>query len=228
MAYSGRRTLYLYGCILSFILMLTIGFCGLEPSSNSSVSWALGGLLIIFTFAYDSTVEPVCYSLVAEIPSTRLKAKTIVITRSVYSAGAITVDILVNYQMTTTAWDWKAKFGFFCCIWVFFRLPEPNGRMSGELDNLFEQRVSARKFKTIYFDRLGSDYFHIDGSPTELIEHEGCKEAITSQPASIRECCLRVLPKCKDMKKSCYTQRKIPTINLGRVGNLEKKKFGIL
>lgn len=31
-------------------------------------------------------------------------------------------------------------------IWTYFRLPEPKGRTYGELDILFENRVSARNF----------------------------------------------------------------------------------
>lgn len=163
LAYWGRRTLYLWGCCISFVLMLVTGFLGLASSTNQSVSWAIGSLLVIFTFVYDSTLGPVCYSLVAEIPSTRLKSKTIVITRSFYNAAAITMNVLINYQMTTTAWNWKAKAGFFwagtclvCCVWTFFRLPEPRGRTYGELDILFEQNVSARKFKTTQVDLTGS------------------------------------------------------------------------
>ena len=37
-------------------------------------------------------------------------------------------------------------------MWVYFRLPEPKGRTYGELDILFEQRVSARKFATTNVD----------------------------------------------------------------------------
>jgi SP family general alpha glucoside:H+ symporter-like MFS transporter len=177
MAYAGRRTLYLFGCIISFILMVIIGACGLLPEGNNSASWAIGSLLIIFTFVYDSSIGPVCYSLVAEIPSTRLKAKTIVVARSFYCAAAITINILTNYQMTPTAWDWKAKSGFFwagtgiiCCVWTYFRLPEPNGRTYGELNILFEQRVSARKFKSTHVDMAAYDGLFIEGSAVEMAE----------------------------------------------------------
>ena len=57
-------------------------------------------------------------------------------------------------MLNPTAWNWKGKSGFFwaglcflCLIWSYFRLPEPKGRTYGELDILFERKVSARKFK---------------------------------------------------------------------------------
>jgi SP family general alpha glucoside:H+ symporter-like MFS transporter len=57
-------------------------------------------------------------------------------------------------MLNPTAWNWGAKSGFFwaglcfiCLNWTYFRLPEPKGRTYGEIDILFERRVSARKFK---------------------------------------------------------------------------------
>ncbi|KAK9327613.1 hypothetical protein V1520DRAFT_393751 [Lipomyces starkeyi] len=40
-------------------------------------SWGIGSMLLLFTLVYDCTVGPVCYSLVAEIPATRLRSKSI-------------------------------------------------------------------------------------------------------------------------------------------------------
>jgi SP family general alpha glucoside:H+ symporter-like MFS transporter len=41
----------------------------------------------------------------------------------------------------------------FCCIiYTYFRVPEPRGRTFAELDLLFEQGVSARKFATTNVD----------------------------------------------------------------------------
>lgn len=58
-------------------------------------------------------------------------------------------------MLNPTAWNWKAKSGFFwgglcflCAVWTYFRLPEPKDRTYGELDILFENKVSARKFKS--------------------------------------------------------------------------------
>jgi SP family general alpha glucoside:H+ symporter-like MFS transporter len=58
-------------------------------------------------------------------------------------------------MLNPTAWNWKAKSGFFwaglcflCAVWTYFRLPEPKGRTYGELDILFENKISARKFKS--------------------------------------------------------------------------------
>lgn len=82
MGVFGRRTLYLYGQAIMCCTLLIIGFCGLASKDNSAAQWAIGSMLLVFTFVYDATVGPVCYSLVAELASTRLRQKTVVLARN--------------------------------------------------------------------------------------------------------------------------------------------------
>ena len=49
---------------------------------------------------------------------------------------------------------------FLCVIYVYFRVPEPTGRSFAELDLLFQQGVSARKFATTKVNVFEED---IDG-----------------------------------------------------------------
>lgn len=84
MPHVGRRTLYLWGQMGMFVILVIIGGLGVPTISNST-GWATGALLLILTFIYDITVGPVCYSLVAELPSTRLRIKTVVLSRNVYN-----------------------------------------------------------------------------------------------------------------------------------------------
>jgi SP family general alpha glucoside:H+ symporter-like MFS transporter len=159
MQWFGRRTLYIGGQIIMSVVLLIIGFLGIISRANTGAQWAVGSLLLIYTFTYDATVGPVCYSLVAELSSTRLRAKTIVLARNLYNITGIATNILTPRMLNPTAWDWGAKSGFFwagscflCFIWTYFRLPEPKGRTYGELDILFEHKVSARKFKSTVVD----------------------------------------------------------------------------
>jgi SP family general alpha glucoside:H+ symporter-like MFS transporter len=129
----GRRTLYCYGLALLTLLLLLIGLISI--SNSTGAAWGIGSLLLVYTFTYDITVGPVCYSLVAEIPSTRLKTKSIVLARNVYNVMGIINGVIVPYMLNPTAWNWKGKAGFFwagmcflCWLWTYFRLPEPRGR----------------------------------------------------------------------------------------------------
>ncbi|KAF2710419.1 maltose permease MAL61 [Pleomassaria siparia CBS 279.74] len=160
----GRRALYLYGQVIMCCILLIIGFLGIVPRSNTGTQWGIGAMLLIFTAVYNSTVGPVCYSLVAEMPSTRLRQKTVVLARNFYNIASIIGNILTPRMLNPGAWNWGAKSAFFWAgtcfgglVWTYFRLPEPKGRTYGELDILFEQRVSARKFKDTVVQELHVD-----------------------------------------------------------------------
>jgi MFS transporter, SP family, general alpha glucoside:H+ symporter len=157
MARVGRRTIHFGGLCAQLLLLVIVG-CLSFGETKASV-WAIGAMLIVFTFVYDFTVGPVTYSLISELSSTRLKAKTIVLARAAYNASNIFVNVMTNYQLGTTAWNWGARTAFFwagtcflSAIWVFFRLPEPKDRTYAELDLLFEQKVPARKFVSTKVD----------------------------------------------------------------------------
>lgn len=153
----GRRTIHFSGLCIQLVLLVIVG--SLSFGSNNASVWAIGAMLIVFTFVYDFTVGPVTYSLISELSSTRLKAKTIVLARAAYNASNIFVNVLTNYQLSDVDWDWGATSAYFwagtclvSAIWVYFRVPEPKGRTYAELDVLFAQGVSARKFSSTQID----------------------------------------------------------------------------
>ncbi|KAG7143837.1 Alpha-glucosides permease MPH3 like protein [Verticillium longisporum] len=146
-----KAQIHFSGLVCQFTILIVVG--SLYFGRNNASLWATAGFLILFTFVYDFTVGPVTYSLISELSSTRLKTKTIVLARAAYNTSNIFVNVMTNYQLSSAAWNWSTRAAFFwagtcfcCVIWVYFRLPEPKGRTYAELDMLFEQGVSARKF----------------------------------------------------------------------------------
>ncbi|RMZ83109.1 hypothetical protein DV738_g1209, partial [Chaetothyriales sp. CBS 135597] len=186
----GRRTLYLYGLAIMLVLLLVVG--GLGCSNNKGAGWGVGSLLLVYTFVYDITVGPVCYSIVAEIPSTRLKIKTVGLARNLYNIGGIINNILMPRMLLVNEWNWGAKTGFFwagaCALlltWTYFCLPEPKDRSYGELDVLFENHVSARKFATTKVDQFAGDH-------TEIVDNAGLENEKAA--ASLVELPSRTMP----------------------------------
>ncbi|KAI1487629.1 general substrate transporter [Biscogniauxia mediterranea] len=174
MSRVGRRTIHFSGLCCQLLLLIIVGSLAFA-GTNGSV-WGIGAMLIVFTFVYDFTVGPVTYSLISELSSTRLKAKTIVLARAAYNASNIFVNVMTNYQLSSGAWNWGAKTAYFWAgtcllstIWVFFRLPEPKGRSYAELDLLFERRVPARKFAETTID------------PYALSQNNGIKRVSTEK-----------------------------------------------
>lgn len=186
MRHVGRRTLYIWGLAIMFALLMIVG--GLGFVSGDGAGWGVGSLLLVYTFVYDITVGPVCYSLVAEIPSTRLKVKTVVLARNFYNIGGIVNNILMPRFIGVREWNLGAKTGFIwagACfillVWCYFRLPEPKGRTYGELDVLFEHRVSARKFHTTRVDQFSGENTDIVETDSTNISASDDEKVMTKQ-----------------------------------------------
>ncbi|KAI5256311.1 sugar porter family MFS transporter [Aureobasidium subglaciale] len=106
-------------------ILMIVGFLGIAPASAAGAHWGIGAMILIYTFIYDTTVGPVCYSLVAEIPSTRLRNKTVVLARNLYNITGVVANILTPHMLNPDAWNWGAKAGFFwagtgalCAVWT--------------------------------------------------------------------------------------------------------------
>ncbi|KAJ6571319.1 trehalose transport-related protein [Mycena capillaripes] len=156
----GRRTIYIAGLVAMAIVLLIIGALGFSDSDGAK--WASGALLVALNFAYNATLGAVCYVIIAEVGSTRLRAKTIVLSRCAYQIMNIICGIIVPRMLSPTAWNWGPKSGLFwfgsatlSAIYCIFRLPETRGRSYGELDILFENRVPAWRFSKSKVDQFG-------------------------------------------------------------------------
>jgi SP family general alpha glucoside:H+ symporter-like MFS transporter len=159
----GRRSLFMYGLALMGVCLFIIGCLSLAPSSNSAAKWGIASLALVYVFFYDTTVGPVTYALVAEIPATSLRTRKIVLARICYNAFNIASNVITPYMFNPTAWNLKAKSGYVwagicasCLVWIFFLLPEPQGRTFGELDILFFHKVKERDFKRAAIDSFDS------------------------------------------------------------------------
>lgn len=111
LGWFGRRTLYIWGQVFMIVLMLAIGLCGF--SGSTAAQWAIGSMVMVYTFVYDATVGPVCYSLVAELSSTRLRNKTVVLARNCFNITGIIANTLTPRMLNPGAWNWGAKTALF-------------------------------------------------------------------------------------------------------------------
>ncbi|GFF55009.1 alpha-glucosides permease MPH3 [Aspergillus udagawae] len=152
LAYIGRRTMYLFGCASLMILQLAIGAIDLAPRRTSTI-WAQCGLMLVCNFVYDLTLGPVCYVLLAEVSSVKLRGLTIALATVSCYVWSIVIAVVIPYAINEDEGNWKGKLGFLfagtsllCTIYCFLCLPETRGRTFEELDILFERRVPSRNF----------------------------------------------------------------------------------
>ncbi|KAI8407701.1 hypothetical protein FOFC_13142 [Fusarium oxysporum] len=172
----GRRRLYLAGLVAALLILTTGGILSIILANHSSLNWALGSLIILMTFTYNMSIGPACYVIVAEIPSTRLRIKTIALARIVYNVFTIINNIVAPQLLNPTAWDLGgrsclvyAATSFLCLIWCYFRLPETKKLSYLELDILFDKGAPTAKFKELQ-DRLANSAY-ISVSKAERIRN---------------------------------------------------------
>lgn len=173
----GRRKLFVTGMGILFTILCLIGFLGI-PQVTPAIGYTQGACLMLYVLTYDLTVGPTVYAIVSEMPSTRLRIKTVVIARNCYNIASIVANELNAPILNPTAWNLRGKGGFvshlgiyihaelmrqvwcgftLCSfVWAFFRLPEAKNRTSEELDILFENGISARKFSTTEVQAYGA------------------------------------------------------------------------
>lgn len=147
----GRRSLFLFGIFAMGIVCLCIGIVGFVNTPSAPL--AVGILMILLNLAYNVSIGPVCYAIVAEISSSRLRAKTVSLARASYNLTGLITNTITPRMIDALQWNWGARAGLFylglnvlLAIYMYFRLPETKGRPFHEIDLLYQQRVSPRKF----------------------------------------------------------------------------------
>ncbi|KAJ9660521.1 hypothetical protein H2198_002457 [Neophaeococcomyces mojaviensis] len=177
MKYFGRRRLYLVGLATLFMILLIAGILGSLPESPA-ILWAIASLILVFIFVFDCTVGPLTYTLVSEVPSTRLRVNTIVLARISYNLLSLVTNLISNHALNSLSWNMKGKANFIwigtcllCLVYCYFRVPETRGLTYHELDILFEKRADARKFADIQkrLDETGYFGFYQNNSDANIV-----------------------------------------------------------
>lgn len=109
----GRRSIYLTGMGLMATFLFIIGGLAIDTKS-SSIKWAQSILCIVWLLTYSLTVGPVGWIIPAEVSSTRLRSKTVVLARTCYYLAQIVANVIQLYMMNPTAWNWR---GLFSILW---------------------------------------------------------------------------------------------------------------
>jgi SP family general alpha glucoside:H+ symporter-like MFS transporter len=87
---------------------------GIPSHPSLATSWTAGTMVLLLSAVGDFTVAPVVYTIVSEIPSTRLRAKSIILARNAYNIINLAfVNIVSLRQFNPLAWNWGPKACFF-------------------------------------------------------------------------------------------------------------------
>jgi SP family general alpha glucoside:H+ symporter-like MFS transporter len=156
----GRRPIYLAGQMLMALELGIMGVLGFF-TKKEGVSYGVAAVMLVFNLTFACTVGPTCYTIVAEIPASDVRAPSVVAARTMYLISGIVNNQLTPRMVNTNAWGWGARCGLFFLgtnilgtIYCYFRLPETKGRSYAELDKLFAAKLPARKFASTRVDEF--------------------------------------------------------------------------
>lgn len=86
------------------IVLFIIGGLGWVGTTESQR--VIGSLLIALNFLYNISLGPICYTIIGEVSSTRLRQKSIVLSRIAYQIMNIICGIIVPRMLSVQSWNW--------------------------------------------------------------------------------------------------------------------------
>ncbi|KAI9815477.1 MAG: hypothetical protein M1827_002611 [Pycnora praestabilis] len=157
----GRRPIYNYGLVLLTFIVLLVGVLDVVPNytSSPSVIWAQSSMMVVYNFFYDLTIGPLCFVIICETSSAKLRGKTIALSTAVNALINIACAVGIPYAINPDEGNLRGKLAFVflgtavpCVVWCFLALPETKGRTFEELDLMFERRIPTKQFGTYVFE----------------------------------------------------------------------------
>jgi hypothetical protein len=153
--YGRRRVLLMTGLLFCGVLQLIIAIVYTKQPGTKSTGNVTVGLSCIYLFSYNGMIATYAWLAGGEIPTQRLRSYTFGLAAAVGFFFAWLTTFTAPYFINPASLDWGPKYGYIwfpsCLIaaaWVFFFLPEVKNRTLEEIDEMFEARLPARKFKT--------------------------------------------------------------------------------
>lgn len=173
--YGNRRVLLMTGLLVCGVLQLIIALVYHTQPGRKSTGKVTVGLTGIYMFSYNGMISTYAWLSGGELPSQRLRSHTFGLAASAGFVGAWLTTFTAPYFINPAALNWGPTYGFIwfpscvvSAVWVFFFLPEVKNRTLEEIDEMFEQRLSARKFGT--YRCLGTT--DVDAEARKSIESE--------------------------------------------------------
>lgn len=150
----GRRFIVLYGVLSLTVLNLLIAALGLNTNSQSLLT-ASSVFLTMYNFFYNSGIGPIAYVVNTELPTSRLRAKSVAV--GVASSNSLNCmwSFVLPYMFNADKANMGSAINFIfsgCClialILFFFFMPEASGRSYEEIDEMFMAKVPYRKWSS--------------------------------------------------------------------------------
>ncbi|KAJ2896808.1 hypothetical protein MKZ38_005218 [Zalerion maritima] len=148
----GRRPLTFWGTMSITIVLIICGSLATEGSAGS-IKGAVA-MIIIYNWFYNISIGATAYTLLAEVSSSQLRAKTVSIGIAlqylIYLVWAFVIPYIFNPDQANLGAKTSFIFGglgVLSLIYLWFYQVETSGRTFEELDEMFKKGLSVREFK---------------------------------------------------------------------------------
>ncbi|KAK1763774.1 sugar porter family MFS transporter [Phialemonium atrogriseum] len=185
----GRRTLLLVGTTACGLSMLVLGVMFSVPNLKGTTGLQVAIIFLTswFQFFFNFGVVPITYLVAGELPAQNMRAYTAGIsTGTGYVAGWLTT-FTAPYFINPANLNWGGKYGF---IWfgssflvvafVWFLVPEVQGRSLEEIEEMFDKRLPAKDFPKYVSENAEiarreaeKDLYGPDGDKARVMRAEG-------------------------------------------------------
>lgn len=142
--YFGRRPLLLVGGAGCAVSMLIFAIVGVADSESTAAARCLVAFTCTYIFSYGATWGPVPQAVIGEIPSNRLRSKTVSIATTINWLCTTFIICGSPYLLSDAYVNLGAKMGFIfgACsvvglVWLWFELPETKDRTLEQIDEMF-------------------------------------------------------------------------------------------
>ncbi|KAH8904649.1 sugar porter family MFS transporter [Coniochaeta sp. PMI_546] len=151
----GRRTLLLIGTTCCGFSMLVLGVMFSVPSLKGTTGLQVAIIFLTswFQFFFNFGVVPITYLVAGELPAQNMRAYTAGLsTGSGYVFGWLTT-FTAPYFINPANLNWGGKYGyiwfgssFLVVSFIYFMVPEVQGRSLEEIEEMFDKRLPAKDF----------------------------------------------------------------------------------
>ncbi|EHK99053.1 putative General alpha-glucoside permease [Glarea lozoyensis 74030] len=142
----GRRGTALYGTATLCVTLFLIGI--LACINSSGAIWGQVAFMGVWSFVYQASIGSVAWPIISENPSSRLRVQCQALATIMNGLSACIWGFALPYAINPDQGNLGGKIAFvFGAVLVFAVVPETKGRTYVEIDELYNNGVSPRKFK---------------------------------------------------------------------------------
>ncbi|KAE8415273.1 MFS general substrate transporter [Aspergillus pseudocaelatus] len=148
----GRHPVTFWPLFVQMVFLFIIGGRATQDSSKALTGAIV--FLLLWCFVFNIGLAAMAYTIASEVPTARLRIKTVSIGLAAQNAFFVMWAFVLPYLFNPDKLNLGDKISFIyagltvlCLVYLYFFLPETGGRTYEELDELFMKKVPAREFK---------------------------------------------------------------------------------